>query len=385
MNEFVLKIIQYAEVLINKNFNGINLKNLLLTMPFEDVVELICLDEEIIKMINNYDCFEQFVNFLRQIKYEENNKIIKSITNNDILFSKGSIKNYSLSTDEMPIVFSSLKRNLEIYEKIYMNKVYKIETTFNRTILLNIGHAKLFHLLGFNFIDMQRHYRTEILRVVPEMKEVLSKDYPDMCMRNDASLLKALISIIKREEDIILAVSGQQLSDEIFTSPKIKTKNFAFERLGLIESPTGIVFSAPTRTIKSDIFVLRDFIRDYELNWIFNGYAHERQVSLSKTLGNSKKIVAKNAETLLIEPDDSYRFNGNLVGVSSSIGSMNKSVFDFKVSTLISDEDAVDVIPTDFEFEQDDIKFMAEKIIFNFPNLNLTNLEKLLNNKSNRK
>lgn len=385
MNEIILKIILDIELSIKMNFNGLELKELLLTMPFEEVVELICLDENIVKKINYYDAFEEVVNFLKQIQFRHQEKIIQSIENNDIDFSKNKVTNYSLSSEEIKVIFSALKRNFDIYTKLYMNKIYKVETTLNKTVLLNIGHAKLFHLLGFNFIEMQKYYRTEILKVIPEMKEVLNKDYVDMCRKNDVSLLKALLLIIEREEDIISAVQSQNLSDKIFTSPKIKTKNFAFERLGLIESPAGIVFTTPTKTIKSDIFVLRDFIRDYKLNWIFNGYAQERQVALSKTLGKQKKVVVKNAETLLIEPDDSYRFDGSIVGISSAIGSMNRSAFDFKVSTLLSEEDVNDVISTDFEFDQEDIEEMAEKIISNFPNLNLSNLECLIDGRIKKK
>lgn len=385
MNEIILEIILDIELSIKMNFNGLKLKELLLTMQFEEVVELICLDEDIVKKINYYDAFEEVVNFLKQIQFRHQEKIIQSIENKDIDFSKNKVTNYSLSSEEMKVIFSALKRNFDIYRKLYMNKIYKVETTLNKTVLLNIGHAKLFHLLGFNFIEMQKYYRTEILKVIPEMKEVLNKDYVDMCRKNDVSLLKALLLIIEREEDIISAVQSQNLSDKIFTSPKIKTKNFAFERLGLIESPAGIVFTTPTKTIKSDIFVLRDFIRDYKLNWIFNGYAQERQVALSKILGKQKKVVVKNAETLLIEPDDSYRFDGSIVGISSAVGSMNRSAFDFKVSTLLSEEDVNDVISTDFEFDQEDIEGMAEKIISNFPNLNLSNLESLIDGRIKKK
>lgn len=385
MHQIVLKIIENVKLSLKDNFNGIELKELLLTMPFDDVVELICLDEKITKMIDYYNVFEQFVNYLKQIKYEQNDKIINSITQTDIDFSKGKLKNYSLTLEEMKLIFSSLERNLGIYEKLYMNKVYKLETTLNKTILLNIGKAKLFHLLGYNLIEMQREYRNQILKVVPEMKDVLSKNYVQMCIDNDISMLKCLFYILKREQDIICAVDSGVLSDKVFTSPKIKLKNFAFERLGLIQSPSGVIFytSKESEKIKSDIFILRDFIRDYNLNWIFNGYAHKREVILSKTL-SFKKEMAKNAETLLIEPDDSSRFDNQLVSVSTGVGSMNKSQFDFKVSTLSTEDDPSSIIPSNFLFEESDIRFMASKIISNFPNLNLQNLQNFIDNKLGR-
>jgi len=386
MMEIVLKIIQCAEVSIRNNY-GTTLKQLLLTMPFNEVVELICLDRKIIEMINYYNCFEQFVNFLKQRKFEQCDKIIQTISNQDIEFSKGKLGNYSLSESEMKIIFEALKRNLGIYEKLYLDKIYKVETTLNNTILLNIGHAKLFHLLGFDFRDMQENYKEQIIKVVPEMKEVLDKNYIRMCIENDVSLLKALLTIIKKEEDIICAVAEGELSDKIFTSPKIKTKNFAFERLGLIESPSGVIFYTPSSNerIKSDIFILRDFIRDYKLNWIFNGYAHEIEIELAKSLNRQRTVFAKNAETLLVEPDASKRFDGQVVGISSAVGSMNRSQFDFKVSTLSSYSDVSNIIKTDFEFDEDNIKFMALKIISNFPNLDLSNLQEIVKENSNKK
>lgn len=388
MTDIVLKIIKYSDSLSKKN-NGIGVKQMLLLYPLETVIESICSQKEILELLNYYDCFEQFVNFLRQLKFEKCDKIIHTLKNDDIEFSKGNreiIQKYSLSQEEMKDIFEALRRNLYIYDKFYLDKIYKVETTLNNSVLLNIGHAKLFHLLGFDFNDMRGAYRNQILHVVPEMRDILEKDYKTMCKDNDVSLLKAVVSIVKREKDILEAVADGKLSSKIFTSPKIKTKNFAFERLGLIESPSGVIFYTPSRSdlIKSDVFILRDFIRDYKLEWIFNGYAHEIEVELAKQVNNQKIITAKNAETLLIEPDDSKRFDGQLVGVSSAVGSMNRSEFDFKVSTFTGSSDVSNLINTDIEFNEEDIKFMALKIISNFPNLDLSNLQNIVNGNSKK-
>ena len=113
---------------------------------------------------------------------------------------------------------------------------------------------------------------------------------------------------------------------------------------------------------------------------IFNGYAHEREIILSKPLGNQKRIVVKNAETLLVEPDNSDKFDGQLVGISSAVGSMNKSEFDFKVSSFLEEDDGISLIETEKQFEDSDVSFMASKIISNFPNLDLHHLKNLVEN-----
>jgi len=119
-------------------------------------------------------------------------------------------------------------------------------------------------------------------------------------------------------------LSGDSLSDAILLQ-KVKTKNFSFERLGMLEAPAGMIFYDKDKDpfgsrnkIKSDIFLLRDFLQSLDLKWIFNGYAHNVNVSFKN--GTFK---TKNVETLLIESDTSNKFINQDVAITSAIGSMD--------------------------------------------------------------
>lgn len=386
MNSFVLKIIDYTNKLIIRDFYGITLYSLLEIIPFDTLLELIFSYDDIVKMLNDYDCFEQYINFLYQIKNDKSEKIIASLSDVDIEAARIPRKNNNqISENEMKIIFKALENNLELYEKLYKDKIYKIETTINRTVLLNIGQAKLFHLLGFDLLSWQRNYRQDIIRVMPELRGILSEDYVKMCQNNDIKLYKALETILKREQDILSAIlSGDNISKAI-PLQKVKTKNFAFERLGLLEAPAGMIFYNKTKDplgnrnkIKSDIFLLRDFLQSLDLKWIFNGYAHDIDVSFK-----TETFRTKNVETLLIEPDYSNKFANQNVAITSSIGSIDRDKFNFRVSSIHDGSfGGSELIETEKYFSDDKIKFMAQKVIDSFPNLDLQHLRELVANNS---
>jgi len=375
MDEIVLKIIYIAKKNLNKN--GMNFDELLDKMPIEDFIECICNDKEIISLIDESHCFRDFADYLKQLKEQNKGKIISGITDLDIESSKRPrFNSNNMSTDEMQTIFKAIESNLELYERLYRDKIYKLETTLNRTILLNIGRAKVFHLLGFNLIDWQRNYRREILSVMPEMRMVIDDNYASMCNNDDARLFGVLYDILNREEDIINAILDGKISDKSFPLQKIKTKNYAFERLGLIEKPTGVVFydkdKDPNNTkLKSGIMLLRDVIRDYNLNWIFNGYMDDRTISRISVSGN-RKYKVKNASTLLVEPEYSDRLSNQLASITTGIGSIRKKDFDYNIS-LLEDE------PVE-PFSDEEIFRMAGKIVAYFPELNLAHLQEFLEN-----
>lgn len=382
MEEKVLKLLYYVK--LNLRRSNIELEGLLHSFPIEDAIEFICLDETVVDYIDKFDCFREFADYLMQIKKQSQNKIISSITDLDIEASKRtSLNNNGITPEEMQLIFRALGTNLSLYERLYKDKIYKLETTLNRNVLLNIGRAKVFHLLGFNLIEWQNRYRQEVLSVIPEMSMIIDENYASMCNNDDARLYGALLDIINREDDIINAILDGSMPSRAFPLQKIKTKNYAFERLGLIDQSTGVVFydsnSDPNPTkLKSGVMMLRDIVRDYNLSWIFNGYMDQRTISRID-INNGNPMNVKNASTLLIEPDNSNRFDGQVVSVTTGIGSIQRRDFDYKISVL-----GADAIPTE-HFDEEEICRMAEKIVANFPKLNLTHLKEIIQIKGKKK
>lgn len=318
---------------------------------------------------------------------------VKNIDYNDVKASFKGKCNTKLTAEECSKVFDAVIKNMVLYEHIYKDKVFKIDTTLeNKGYFISIGKAKLLHLLGFEFYKWQKKYKKELIEIIPCLESVLAQNYQKLCA-NDDELLYNVLEIIteknNKEKICDMIAEGSKMS-EIFNVPKIKTKNFAFERLGILERASGMIIYDKNKDIhdgriKSDLFILKDlFPRDWvyasEINWIFNGYAHE----VSTKFKNSK---AKNAETLLIEKDTSSKFANQIAAVSTSVGSINKSDFDFVITELLEPgEGGVDdYFMSKVEFDENDIENMAEKFKASFLNLDYSSLNEYLLKNSKRR
>ena len=310
-----------------------------------------------------YKCIEQMV-------FSEQEKKISSISETDIMRTM-DIKNvYRFSESDMKTVFAAMASNYELYKNMYQYKKYRINTTDNQSYLINITSSKLLHLLGIDFYKMQKYYKSEILRVLPELRSLINIDYKTACINQTDELLEFLRIIIEKEDRIIQAILESDKMAKAFPMHKMKTKNFSFERLGLIESPAGIVIynknlnDIPSN-LKSDLFILRDFIKGLELNWIFNGYAPYQE-------------DIRDAETLLVEPDYSKKFEYQQISISKSVKTIQKNTFDFN----IGEEDYFlnRHLSNLIRFSDKDILLEAKKIIEHYPKAKINHLKDIVSN-----
>jgi hypothetical protein len=347
-------------------------EDVLKIMSPKEIYDNILSDEMLRSIILAGDLEYSASKYIEQLVLSYQEKKISSITNTDILHSIYSKELKRMPSSEMKIVFDAMKNNYEIYRKLYQYKMYCVTTTLDDKYLINITGSKLLHLLGMSFMNWQKYYRREIVELIPELKELINISYKNACMNQTDDLLEVLRIVINKEERIINAILEYDHFAKAFPMHKMKTKNFAFERLGLIESPAGIVLyqkelnnSQKTSFLNSDIFILRDFIRDFKLEWIFNGYA-------------PYKTDIRDAETLLIEPDSSEKFDGQEISISTGVQSLNKSNFDHHVF-CIEDEDLVNKVTSyDVVFKEEDVIVEAEKIIEYYSTAKINHLKDII-------
>lgn len=295
-------------------------------------------------------------------------KSIKNVPDDDISFAKKSaIKTFKqggiLTESELKQVFESLRKNKELFDQIYRDKVWLIETNIRKNAALRITDFKLFHLLGFSQPEIKRDF-DNIKKILPTLK------FDDVA--SFSSLYDVLMLFIDNEHTLIEhALSGDLKAS--FNFPKIRIKNYAFERLGLIERSSGVVFydknkdEKPPSNLKSDIFLLRDLIRNYKLDFIFNGYRFYDEDNL-----------VRNTETIFLNEDgeNAHFLTNQEASISERVGSFHPKKFEYVIKEVPSDGQmayADNVI----EFSMEDRKEMADKMIAAFPQLDKSSIEDL--------
>lgn len=341
---------------------------------FVTLIQMGLTAEELLVCILQFNDLYQYIkdNNLKQELFDFLNsscdKSILMVPETDLSFAKKpSLKTFKkggiLSEEELKQVFASLRRNKDLFDQIYRDKIWLIETNIGKNQALKITDFKLFHLLGFSQPEIKRDF-DNIRQILPtlEFEDIASFD----------SLYEVLMLFIANEEVLIESALAGDLRNS-FNFPKIRIKNYAFERLGLIERSSGVVFydkakdENPALNLKSDVFLLRDIIRNYKLDFIFNGYRFFEEDDL-----------VKNAETIFIneEGENSHFLTNQEASISERVGSFHPKKFEYVIKTVPEGEQmgyADEVI----EFPLEDRQEMANKIIENLPQLDTSKIENL--------
>jgi hypothetical protein len=371
MEKEVLAIVNLGLIDLSKKML-LTEKNILKLMSADQIYHGIMTSRLIKRRIIKEDLGYQVYKCIEQLVFSEQVKKIPSITETDIMRSIDTKNIYRFSVADMRTVFDAMKNNYELYEKMYRYKKYEIRTTDYQNYIINISSSKLLHLLGVDFYKLQNYYKNEIIRLLPELKALINVDYKAACTNQTDELLEFLRIIIEKEDRIIDAILESDKMAKAFSMHKMKTKNFAFERLGLIESPAGVVLydknlnNIPS-SLKSDLFILRDFIKGLELHWIFNGYVPYQE-------------EIRDAETLLIETDYSKKFEGQQISISKSVRTVNKSNFGFSINNLDYEHLMYRTPERIIRFKDKDILLEAQKILKYFPAAKINHLEDIIKN-----
>lgn len=349
---------------------------MMLLMQFEDV-------KEIIKQYKLYDIIYDFIDEFQRTKIYRLSTEDLSIT----LHKGEQIENLDslLTEKQLEQIFKALEHNMYLYEKLYKDKVFIIDSSIGKKAKVTISSTRLFHILGLE----EKVIKTNM----QEFESVFNhSDNIKSLMTDRKDLFTVLEKILANETRIINAVLEGKLN-HTFNFPKIEMKNYAFERMGMLEHSSGVIFydktidtslEAKTSHLKSDSFLLNDFIRNYDLDFVFSAYRpykFSRNFSMINKKANiQNNLPTSDAESLFISSkgwENSRFLNGQLSSISESVGIYHKNNFDYTI--FLEDESELPPVDPDeyIEFSDEDKARMANVIIENLPNLDNSHLKNL--------
>ena len=349
---------------------------MMLLMQFEDVKEI----------IKQYELYDMLYNFIDEF---QRTKIYRLSTEDlSITLHKGEqIENLDslLTEKQLEQIFKALENNMYLYEKLYKDKVFIIDSSIGKKAKVTISSTRLFHILGLE--------EKVIKANMQEFESVFNhSDNIKSLMTDRKDLFTVLEKILANETRIINAVLEGKLN-HTFNFPKIEMKNYAFERMGMLEHSSGVIFydktidtslEAKTSHLKADLFLLNDFIRNYDLDFVFSAYRpykFSRNFSMiNKKTNIQNNLPTSDAESLFISSkgwENSRFLNGQLSSISESVGIYHKNNFDYTIS--LEDESELPLVDPDeyIEFSDEDKARMANVIIENLPNLDNSHLKNL--------
>lgn len=349
---------------------------MMLLMQFEDV-------KEIIKQYKLYDIIYDFIDEFQRTKIYRLSTEDLSIT----LHKGEQIENLDslLTEKQLEQIFKALEHNMYLYEKLYKDKVFIIDSSIGKKAKVTISSTRLFHILGLE----EKVIKTNM----QEFESVFNhSDNIKSLMTDRKDLFTVLEKILANETRIINAVLEGKLN-HTFNFPKIEMKNYAFERMGMLEHSSGVIFydktidtslEAKTSHLKADLFLLNDFIRNYDLDFVFSAYRpykFSRNFSMINKKANiQNNLPTSDAESLFISSkgwENSRFLNGQLSSISESVGIYHKNNFDYTI--FLEDESELPPVDPDeyIEFSDEDKARMANVIIENLPNLDNSHLKNL--------
>lgn len=368
--------------------------------------------------ITRYIMFELFsetklVNFLTSYGlgdllantiYSMGNKKIITIDESVILNSNKRPHQMPIPTDENQIrrIFSALRKNYNLYEQLYKDKVWLINSKDKDgneigTARIKISPYMFFHLMGFDYANIlnpngkdrngtsHESLAREFSAIFPDSKQayrLLQEFGKDQ--KNQYTLIEMLL---QNEERFLQAALEGKLSNTV-NIDKLELKSYSFERMGLIESASGMIFFDKQKSIQlgygrevqhinSDIILLNDFLRKYDMNKLFGldfvfspfDKIKGRQISDQQSIFLTKQLGGG---------FNSHLFDEQMASVSSSVAGYRENAFNFNINEQGSDEGDPSGDPIDYrEFDEEDRKRVAQTMSEAFPELDQSYLDEI--------
>lgn len=284
---------------------------------------------------------------------------------------------YKVTEDRLDKIFKALEHNMELYDKLYRDKIWIIDSSIGRTEKISISPTRFFHLMGLDEKDFKDEASMRLFESVFPVEDSIKS-----LMRDRKDLFKVLEKMLQRETIIKQAILDGTLKP-VINPQKLEMKAFSFERIGIIEHSTGMIFydrelakslGYNTR-LQTDLILLSNFIRKYNLEFVFSMYRKYK---------HTKK--AKDAESLII-PQKGYEQSEFIKGQQVSISESAKkySPKDFEYTILLDDGSEEPLSdPEEFvEFSNEDKAQIAHAIITELPFLDTEHLKEVYNTLKN--
>ena len=350
----------------------------------ETILMLILANDDINSLFDRYNLYDVMYDLLDNYS----KKKIFSISNNTLLLSSrrpNSLKNdeYSISEDRLDRVFEALEHNMKLFDELYRDKVWIIDSSLGRSEKISITPTRFFHLMGLDEKDFRDENSMKLFESVFPIKDNIKS-----LMRDRKDLFKVLEKMLERENNIKQAILDGTLAP-VINPHKLEMKNYAFERIGIIEHSSGMIFYDRQKAMRlgyntrlqTDLILLSNFIRKYNLEFIFSAYKKYKYT-----------LNSKDAESIIIPTrgyENSEFIKGQQVSISERARRYSPKDFEFTIKTENGDGNPVSEPDVYVEFSAEDKARMANAIIKELPYLDTSHLkelyENLVNNNSNNK
>lgn len=368
----------------------------------------LCSEPKILNFLSKYRINE----ILAKTIYTMGDKKIITLTNEDI------IENSNKRPHQMPIpsdenqikrIFQALRRNYNLYEQLYKDKIWLINSTDNNGN--EIGNAKLqitpysfFHLMGFDYRNILNPNKkdkdgTKHEAQAREFSAVFPD--PDKAYRllqnfgNKKNIYELIEELLNSEERFLEAALSGNLSNTI-NIDKLELKSYSFERMGLVQCATGMIFfdkqkainlgyKDEVRHINPDIILLNDFLRKYKIPNLFG---------LDFVISPFDKInqnqISDQQSIFLTRQEgggfNSHLFDQQMASVSSSVAGYRENDFNYGITEQGTEGGNPSEEPIDYrEFDEEDRKRVAQTMSEAIPELDQTYLNEITKGKGHQK
>lgn len=354
----------------------------LIEMNIDNKVEVIMMlllaNEELSDLFEQYDLYDDMYDLLAN--YSE--KKIFTISDETLRLSTKRPNElfeneYKVTEDRLDKIFKALEHNMELYDKLYRDKIWIIDSSIGRTEKISISPTRFFHLMGLD----EKNFKDETsMRLFESIFPV--EDNIRSLMRDKKDLFKVLEKLLQRETRIKQAILDGTLKP-IINPQKLEMKAFSFERIGIIEHSTGMIFydkelakslGYNTR-LQTDLILLSNFIRKYNLEFVFSMYRKYKHTQ-----------KAKDAESLII-PQKGYEnsefIKGQQVSISESARRYSPKDFEYTIRLDNGSEEPLSDPDQFIQFSNEDKAKMAHAIITELPLLDTEHLKEVYNTLKN--
>jgi hypothetical protein len=368
----VLKICD-SYLLKKYNIDIVGILKLNIDNKIEKIMMLLMVNEYISSLIQKYNFYTPLYELLLNLS----SKKLFTISDQTLELSSSrpkdiDISKITLTESRLDEIFKSLEHNMDLFDSLYRDKIWIIDSSIGKSEKISISPTRFFHMIGLDEKDFK------ISGNLDKFSNVFNhEDRVKQYMTDGKDLFKVLELMLKREERVKEAILDGTLHDMI-NIPKIEMKNYSFERIGALEHSTGMVFfdksiaeslNYKTR-LQSDLVLLSDFIRKYDLDFVFSTYRPYNH-----------NLKGKDSESVIISGaggENSMFLNGQVASISEKASLYLPR--DFKYSIKVENGrkgnpswDPVDIIT----FSDEDKAKMAATIIEALPNLNTEHLKLL--------
>ena len=376
MDEFA-KFLQLCDIKLQKKYQ--TKLNQIMQIDIDNKVETVMMlllsDDELKYFVSQYNMHDLLYEYLEG--YSEK----KIFTISDKTLELSTSRPYDLSDDEYLIsekrldnIFKALEKNMELFEKVYKDKIWIVDSSIGRSEKISISPTRFFHLMGFDEKDFKAPDSMKVFESVFN-----SGDNIKSLMTDRKDLFAVLEKLLERETTVKEAILDGTLKP-VINPYKLEMKNFGFERMGTLKSSSGMIFYDKEKArsfgfntrLQTDLILLSNFIRKYNLEFIFSCY---------KQYKHNKK--GKDGESLII-PQKGYENSEFLIGQTATISERAKrySQHDFDFSISLQDDPSSDSFPNAepeeiIEYSLEDKARMASTIINGLPILDMSHLSKV--------